>query len=300
MKRVVGIFSREDDNSYRFLTKALRSEDLFREVRTFIITNNGFQDFIEEVSRCHCAILYHSKNRGRMNITDVTDSLYDEEVTHLSKSLGKKNVVVVGDDLDSSSSEVKMKILQDQPLIKEMAADLVLFSKADKNSQDALTENLQKLSHILITVSERPERIPRVQMVVHPVQLFYQMVQLLYQMVAPYILMVVGPVLHIYKTVIQWVMMVVGPVLHIYKTVIQWVMMVVFLIQLIYNRLFQLVQVQYVICVPCADVHITCPFTCPQPFALVSFSVFIVIFSSSFANMLCITSRRTRLHTGIF
>ncbi|XP_056391964.1 uncharacterized protein LOC130284976 isoform X2 [Hyla sarda] len=157
MKRVVAIFSRDGDTNYRFLSDFLKAEGL--EVRSCIITNNGQKRFREEASTCHFAILYHTKNRGRLNITDVTDSLYDEEITELNTTLGKKNVVVVVDDLDCSSSEKKMEILAGQPSILNMAAQLFLVSKADKISEALLNEKLQQLlPHIMKKVSETSEK----------------------------------------------------------------------------------------------------------------------------------------------
>ncbi|CAN2391479.1 hypothetical protein PRIEUP_LOCUS1519, partial [Pristimantis euphronides] len=148
-KPVVGIFSREDDSCYRFLSDFLKAQDWVREVRHFTITNSGFQRLQEEASRCHCAVLYHSKNRGRLNITNVTDSLYDEELQDLSSKLGRRNVLVVADDLDRSCPEEKPRILRNQPLIRETAAELFLFSKMEKNDEDLLNEKLQKVSQIL-------------------------------------------------------------------------------------------------------------------------------------------------------
>ncbi|XP_068100165.1 uncharacterized protein [Hyperolius riggenbachi] len=132
-RSTVGIFSREDKSCYTFLHHALRSQDLLvSEVRTFLISNSRQQEFQEEVARCRYAILYHSRRRGRLNITNVTDSLYDEELTKLSEMLGRDHVIVVADDLDSSSSEDKQMILHNQPLIAEMAKDLIVFSTEDK------------------------------------------------------------------------------------------------------------------------------------------------------------------------
>lgn len=94
-KSVVGIFSREGEGSYHFLFEALGFQDLLvRKVRTTTITNDGWPRFKEEVSRCDFAILYHSKSRGRLNITDVTDSIYDKELEHLSEKLGKTQALV--------------------------------------------------------------------------------------------------------------------------------------------------------------------------------------------------------------
>ncbi|XP_069838502.1 uncharacterized protein [Dendropsophus ebraccatus] len=144
MRPVVGIFSRDCDSSYRFLTDFLRAQGL--EVRSFTITNSAPQRFREKTPRCDFAILYHTKNRGRLNITDVTDSLYDEEIRDLSTALGKQNVLVVADDLGDSSSEMTRNLLETQPLIGEMAAQLFLFSRADKASADLLNVKLQELS----------------------------------------------------------------------------------------------------------------------------------------------------------
>ncbi|XP_077303090.1 uncharacterized protein LOC143923348 isoform X3 [Lithobates pipiens] len=144
-KRVVGIFSRESESSYHFLLEALRFQDLLvREVRTTTITNNGWTRFKEEVSRCDFAILYHSKSRGRLNITDVTDSIYDKELQHLSKELGKENVLVVADDLDSITQEDKERILSSQPLIRGKARDLVLLGNK-RTSKKETRENIMKI-----------------------------------------------------------------------------------------------------------------------------------------------------------
>ncbi|KAM5152522.1 uncharacterized protein ACMZJ9_010681 [Mantella aurantiaca] len=139
-RRVIGIYSREGEESYRFLYEVLRFQDwLVREVRTFTITNNGSVQFREDVSRCDSAILYHSKNRGRINITNVTDSIYDQELHHLFQRLGKENVLVVADDLDSATPEDKQGILITQTLITENARDLILFKK-DKNTSREETD----------------------------------------------------------------------------------------------------------------------------------------------------------------
>ncbi|XP_073491565.1 uncharacterized protein [Aquarana catesbeiana] len=146
-KRVVGIFSREGEVSYHFLFEALGFQDLLvRKVRTTTITNDGWPRFKEEVSRCDFGILYHSKSRGRLNITDVTDSIYDKELEHLSEKLGKENVLVVADDLDSITQEDKEMILNSQPLILGKARDLILFSKEkEKTSKKETREKIMKI-----------------------------------------------------------------------------------------------------------------------------------------------------------
>ncbi|XP_056390134.1 uncharacterized protein LOC130284131 [Hyla sarda] len=131
----VGIFSRSADREYSWMMTLLASE-LFRDhvlsVRPCFISNNGKQRFNEDLSHCTFGILYHTKNFGRVNITDVRESLYDEEIQDLSMTLGKKNVIVVIDDLEDTSDQVKSRILQTQPKIAQCAKDLVLISYEDK------------------------------------------------------------------------------------------------------------------------------------------------------------------------
>ncbi|XP_063789060.1 uncharacterized protein LOC134944413 [Pseudophryne corroboree] len=130
-KLIVGIFSREDKSNYNWLVRFLLTIGAVRDVRPVYISNN-FLPFIEEASKCTFAILYHSKTRGRVNVTDVTDSLYDEELKHLSNLYGKTKVLVVIDDLEDSDGDKKIQILTNQPLIRHLAQDLFLFSVEDK------------------------------------------------------------------------------------------------------------------------------------------------------------------------
>ncbi|XP_073416750.1 uncharacterized protein [Dendrobates tinctorius] len=90
----VGIFSSSADRDYAWLRALLTTED-FRDhilsVKPCFISNNGFQQMSEDLSHCTFGILYHTKKKGRVNITDVTDSLYDEELLQLSTTLGKSS-----------------------------------------------------------------------------------------------------------------------------------------------------------------------------------------------------------------
>ncbi|XP_077128127.1 uncharacterized protein LOC143784142 [Ranitomeya variabilis] len=237
MQRVVGIFSREGDSSFSFLRDALLAEDSVRKVRSFTITNDGLCKFSEEVSRCDCAILYHSKNRGRLNITNVTDSLYDEEITDLSIKLGKDNVIVVADDLDSSSSEIRTKILQGQPLIGQMATGFFLISREDKNSPERLQEKLQKITSCIsrkgVSLSHIPSGSPSTSSEAskksgknQSVPTVMDLVQLAFYVPGQVVAVVMSVILCFYNTVIFWVMMPVGVIYLIYKESIQGVMMV--------------------------------------------------------------------------
>ncbi|XP_073416747.1 uncharacterized protein [Dendrobates tinctorius] len=135
----VGIFSSSADRDYAWLRALLTTED-FRDhilsVKPCFISNNGFQQMSEDLSHCTFGILYHTKKKGRVNITDVTDSLYDEELLQLSTTLGKRNTIVIIDDLEDSGNEKKSQILRSQPTIANYASDLILISYEDK------TENM--------------------------------------------------------------------------------------------------------------------------------------------------------------
>ncbi|KAM3916144.1 uncharacterized protein RB166_015509 [Leptodactylus fuscus] len=228
MPGVVGIFSRDCVSCFGFLADALSSELAVRQVRSFIITNNGFQRFQDEVSRCDCAVLYHTRNRGRVNITDVTNSLYDEEIEYLSETLGKENVIVVADDLDSSSSEMKETILQNQPRIRGMADEFFLISKADKNSPDLMNKKLKKMSsHIAKKVSKRNEQIRSITKAVVP-----------FRPISAILGVVSGPMRAIIDAVIHCVTMVMGLIHLFHNTTKQCVMMVVQPVVLIYGIIY--------------------------------------------------------------
>ncbi|MEE6522252.1 hypothetical protein FKM82_020687 [Ascaphus truei] len=133
----VGIFSRDGRDNYNWLYLLLLSgffKSVVTEVHPIYIANNNFQQFMNNVTQCTFAILYHSRKRGRLNVTNVTDSLYDMELKHLSTILGKKRVIVVMDDVENSSPEEKKRILQDQYSIGQLACDLFLFSEQEKRS----------------------------------------------------------------------------------------------------------------------------------------------------------------------
>ncbi|XP_053550407.1 uncharacterized protein LOC128641868 [Bombina bombina] len=132
----VGIFSRSGQNNYSWILTLLESENFshIKEIKPHCITNNGYLKFREAVSQCTFGILYHTKNYGRVNVTNVTDSLYDEELKHLSDELGKEKVIVIIDDLEDSSSEEKNRILDYQPDIGNLAKELFIFSESEKTS----------------------------------------------------------------------------------------------------------------------------------------------------------------------
>ncbi|KAM5152269.1 uncharacterized protein ACMZJ9_010471 [Mantella aurantiaca] len=130
-KGVVGIFSSEHASCYEWLSDFILDSSLVRDVRHVYISNKSW-NLKQEISQCTFGILYHTKKRGRINVTDVTDSLYDVELRALSEILGRNNVIVVIDDVEDGSDDEKNRILKSQPSIIELALDLVLF-REDEN-----------------------------------------------------------------------------------------------------------------------------------------------------------------------
>lgn len=138
----IGIFSRSSESDFEWLKMELESgcfRDAVEDVRSYYISNRGFQQFMTDVSNCSFGILYHTKNRGRINITDVTDSLYDEELQYMSGMLNKEVIVVV-DDLQNGNDEEKSRILHSQPTIGEKAKDLFLFTTDEKKFLEPLAK----------------------------------------------------------------------------------------------------------------------------------------------------------------
>ncbi|XP_041433328.1 uncharacterized protein LOC121398308 isoform X6 [Xenopus laevis] len=150
----VGIFSRSGEDEYLWLVNALR-DDTNICPQPFVITNSNASAFRESVRTNTSAILYHSIKRGRLNITDVTDSLYDDELQVLSSILGKDKVMVIADDIDDSSHNAKNRILHSQPTIKLKARDLFLFSREDKTNYNILISKMAPIKEIITAASHK-------------------------------------------------------------------------------------------------------------------------------------------------
>ncbi|KAG8539730.1 hypothetical protein GDO81_020461 [Engystomops pustulosus] len=132
----VVVTSRAAECNALWIINHLRSQvyrDLLGRVTYLPITNRNQEEWSCEVQNHSFSILYHSKHQGRINLTDVTDSLYDLELQELSKTLGRGNVMVVVDDLQKSDEEEKQRILKNQPSISQWASQLLLFAENEKN-----------------------------------------------------------------------------------------------------------------------------------------------------------------------
>ncbi|XP_073490841.1 uncharacterized protein [Aquarana catesbeiana] len=141
-KVMVGIFSRESDETYQWLIDQLLSpqfRSVVQDVRTVLVSNTvcgHSAQLAQEINKCNFAILYHTKKRGRLNVTDVTDSLYDQELRHLSEKLGREWVIVLVDDVETDDSEVYNQMLHDQPLINQLSGLLIVMNKDEKSQYD--------------------------------------------------------------------------------------------------------------------------------------------------------------------
>ncbi|KAG9470398.1 hypothetical protein GDO78_017904 [Eleutherodactylus coqui] len=129
----VGIFSRDDESCYQWLAGYLSTIRHVQSIYSVYVSEKSLVSFREDARRCSFAILYHTKKRGRINITDVTDSLYDEELKYLSSTKGKENVMVVIDDLeDEGDNRHRIRILQNQPSLQRLTSEVICFTLEDK------------------------------------------------------------------------------------------------------------------------------------------------------------------------
>ncbi|XP_077306040.1 uncharacterized protein LOC143925339 [Lithobates pipiens] len=151
----VGIFSRDDPTNYKWLTDFLCTFVRAGDVTPVLISNWSKI----EPQKYTFTNLYHSRTRGRINVTDVTDALYNNELETLYKTLGKRKVIVVIDDLDNNSDEEKTRILMAQPTIHRMAHELFLFppgAKLDNDTNHVNISNKRRIREII--QAARPPR----------------------------------------------------------------------------------------------------------------------------------------------
>ncbi|CAH2308183.1 Hypothetical predicted protein [Pelobates cultripes] len=141
LKHRIIIFSRCQESYYQWLRNKLKDKEfgnLVDEVCAVNITNI-YSEFIKEIPKCTFAILYHTTKFGRVNITNVTDALYDKELQDLSHHLGKDKVIVVIDDMKVTSTKEKDRILKSQPSIGTLTKELFLFDENKNNLSKQVT-----------------------------------------------------------------------------------------------------------------------------------------------------------------
>ncbi|KAM4632063.1 uncharacterized protein O3C94_018587 [Discoglossus pictus] len=132
---IVGITSRSPESDLKWLMDLLKSGDFpdhISEVKYLPITNGNSSEWKMEMGKCSAGILYDSKHWGRINITDGTDPLYDQELSYMSETLGQQKVIVVLDNLEKTDEDEKMRILETQPSIRKLSRELFLIPKTHK------------------------------------------------------------------------------------------------------------------------------------------------------------------------
>ncbi|XP_068102771.1 golgin subfamily A member 6-like protein 6 [Hyperolius riggenbachi] len=154
----ISIFSRSAENNYSWLIDRLEREDRLNSAKVkSVAVTNSYQVFSTEMAKCQFAIVYHTQKQGRINITDVTDSLYDGELKDLSKHLGRENVIVVIDDLRNAGFEEKKRLANIQPSICRYAKDFFLFTEKEKDAEN-LKEMIQT-THRSLQIYARDNRL---------------------------------------------------------------------------------------------------------------------------------------------
>ncbi|XP_073490691.1 uncharacterized protein [Aquarana catesbeiana] len=126
LKYRVGIFSRSEIIDYSWIRDLLQS-DHFRshvsDVRHYDIRDSGKSSF---------GILYFTKKKEQINEKYVTDV---QQIQRHRSHLGKDNVIIVMDDVEDSSDQKKIRILESHPDIKDLYHNLFLFSPQEKSSE---------------------------------------------------------------------------------------------------------------------------------------------------------------------
>ncbi|KAM4631872.1 uncharacterized protein O3C94_018448 [Discoglossus pictus] len=159
----VFVTSRAAEDNALWLLNHLRSHPyrgLLGNVTYLSISNRNQKEWREEVDKSSSAILYHTAKHGRINVTDVTDSLYDTELQHLSKTLGREHVLVVLDDLQKSDNEERDRILKSQPSISRLASHLLLFTNKEKAP---VPEAKQKILLDTCRAAQKEDQVSHVQ-----------------------------------------------------------------------------------------------------------------------------------------
>ncbi|XP_073491200.1 interferon-induced very large GTPase 1-like [Aquarana catesbeiana] len=134
---VIGVFSCSENSKFSWLKILLSSKEFGNHQVIFHqISPGNMKGFHSMVSHCKFGILYHCMDQGYKPLTDMENSLYDEELKYLSTTLGKSRVIVVMDKLGNSDEEAKCWTLENQPSLGMLARDVLLFSKQENTHQE--------------------------------------------------------------------------------------------------------------------------------------------------------------------
>lgn len=131
---MVGITTRSPANIIQWLKDFLteKFQDLILDVEHLPITNTNRYEWENNVNKYSVVILYHTRHQGRVNITDVDGGIYNEELNFLCHKLGREKVLVVLDDMEDTSEEVRQRILESQPSLTRLSSHLILLPEIGK------------------------------------------------------------------------------------------------------------------------------------------------------------------------
>uniref|UniRef100_A0A4W3HBM4 Uncharacterized protein n=1 Tax=Callorhinchus milii TaxID=7868 RepID=A0A4W3HBM4_CALMI len=85
-------------------------------------------------------VFHHSALQGRMNITDVYDSLYDYILTYMSWRVGRESIIFIVDNVqDGKTTQDNIKV--EQPTLIQCCNKIFIFQNTDENGWNQLEED---------------------------------------------------------------------------------------------------------------------------------------------------------------
>ncbi|XP_007883264.1 uncharacterized protein LOC103172281 [Callorhinchus milii] len=104
------------------LTYLLLEKPVIREVQNFL----GFKRYKT------LYVFHHSVLQGRMNLTNVYDSLYNNILKYMSHKAGKESIIFIVDDVqDGKTAQNNIKV--EQPTLSQCCESVFVFQKTEEN-----------------------------------------------------------------------------------------------------------------------------------------------------------------------
>uniref|UniRef100_A0A4W3HAB9 Uncharacterized protein n=1 Tax=Callorhinchus milii TaxID=7868 RepID=A0A4W3HAB9_CALMI len=77
-------------------------------------------------------VFHHSNRQGRMNITDVFDSLYDHILMYMSQKVGRESIIFIVDNVqDGQTAQDNIKV--EQRTLSQSCNEIFIFQETEKN-----------------------------------------------------------------------------------------------------------------------------------------------------------------------
>eukprot|EP00062_Callorhinchus_milii_P023782 gi/632982989/ref/XP_007908426.1/ PREDICTED: uncharacterized protein LOC103189732 [Callorhinchus milii] len=88
-------------------------------------------------------VFHHSALQGRMNITDVYDSLYDYILRYMSWRVGRKSIIFIVDNVqDGKTAQNNIKV--EQPTLSQCCNNIFIFQNTEENGWNQLEDHRLK------------------------------------------------------------------------------------------------------------------------------------------------------------